>query len=164
MRALLRQRDRCAGLSRHPVDVGLGHFVHRRLVRRGGVPLVPGPGGGGALAWPSRPGRVVAAALIGSYVVGEQAMFWRKMLPTYWAGERPRGPGRIAELQPPLLGTVTCLLAWAAAGSLLIAAGVSMARLARTEPAGPVAPAYTAHMGSRRRSISVVASDSPRLN
>jgi hypothetical protein len=119
---------------------------------------------GGALAWPSRPGRALAALLIGSYVVVEQAMFWRKMLPTYSGGVTGlEALGRIAKLQPPFLGTATCLMALAAAGLLLIAAGVSMVRLANPQPARPTAPlAPGLHQRQARRSGTEVAPDSSR--
>ena len=83
----------------------------------------------GALAWPRRLGATVAAVLVGSYVACEPTMLWTQMLPTYSGGAAGFGAlRRIAQLQPPLLGTFTCLAAASAAGLILIAVGVSIAR------------------------------------
>jgi hypothetical protein len=83
----------------------------------------------GALAWPGRLGPALAAALIGSYLVGEQAMIWMQMLPTYSGGATGlEALGRLAQLQPTWLGTAAFLAALSSAGLILVAIGMSIAR------------------------------------
>ncbi len=88
----------------------------------------------GALAWPSRRlGTALAAVLVGSCWIGEQTLLWTRMLPTYSGGASGwEALRRIAKLQPPFLGTATCLIAVAAGSLLLFAAGIATAR--RSDP------------------------------
>ncbi len=67
----------------------------------------------GALSWPWRLGRAVSALLVGCYVATEQSMLWTQMLRTY-SGGAPTWDAlrRVAQLQPPLLGTAVCLASW----------------------------------------------------
>jgi hypothetical protein len=94
----------------------------------------------------------LVAALVGSYVVSEQSMLWTKMLPTYSGGVAGwEALRRIAQLQPPFLGTATLVAALAVAGLLLIGLGGSIARRPRQE-SGPAAVA-TAHAGPHSRPV-----------
>jgi hypothetical protein len=106
----------------------------------------------GALAWPSFLGRATAAVLVGSYVVGEQAMIWTKMLPTYSGGARGlEALGRIAQLQPAVLSTATCLTALTGAALLLIGIAASLARLSRAQTASHIVSTVPGPYGNRRR-------------
>lgn len=113
---------------------------------------------GGALAWPGRLGPMMAAVLVGSYVVGEQAMIWTSMLPTYSGGAAGWAAlGRIAQLQPPALGTATLLAAQGLAGGLAIAI-VLAGTIGRRSRSGP-SPVPPAPMG--RPSRAIVAGHAP---
>jgi hypothetical protein len=110
---------------------------------------------GGALAWPSRLGTPLAAALVGTYIVGELAMIWTSMLPTYSGGAtRMEALRRIAQFQPLFLATPTLLAAQVVAGSLWISiavAGVISCR-SRDEPGSGAAASSPAVPHWRSRS------------
>ena len=83
----------------------------------------------GALAWPwRRLGTTLAAILVGSCLIGEQALLWTRMLPAYSGGASGwEALRRIAQLQPAFLGTATGLSALVAGSLFLLAAAIAIA-------------------------------------
>jgi hypothetical protein len=123
----------------------------------------------GALAWPSILGRAIAAALIGSYVAGEQLMIWMRMLPIYTGGAGGwEALGRLEQLQAPFLSRNTCLTAVTGAGFCLIGIGIALARIAAAEAGrGTVAQAPRWHFRRETRtvrSLEAAARDRHRLS
>ncbi len=96
----------------------------------------------GAMSWPSRRiGVAIALVLVSSCVLGEQTLLWTRMLPAYSGGAAGwEALHRIGQLQPGWLGPATALAATVAAGSLLLAALATIARIPTAAPAGSPAP------------------------